>query len=211
MNWRRTVYRIRVDLYRYGGARGRRAFLYHFLRNPGFHCTTLFRLCQYLRAAAWTRWTVGVLAAWLRRRAGVRYGISLPVETEVGPGLYIGHFGGIVVNGGVRIGPNCNLSQNVTLGKAHRGGRAGVPALRAGVYVGPGAVVIGAIRVGDNAAIGANAVVTRDVAPGTVVGGVPAREISHDGAVGLVNHTDYETVFGAEPATRWSWRSPVAP
>jgi serine O-acetyltransferase len=54
------------------------------------------------------------------------------------------------------------------------------------VYVGPGAKVIGPVRVGDDAAIGANAVVVHDVPAGVTVGGVPARVISERGSKGLI-------------------------
>ena len=55
------------------------------------------------------------------------------------------------------------------------------------VYIGPGAKVIGGIRIGNNVAIGANAVVTHDVPDNAVVGGVPARILSYNGSSGLIN------------------------
>ena len=100
----------------------------------------------------------------------MRYGIDIPPSTQVGPGLYINHPGGIVVNSGSVIGANCNLSHEVTLGQANRGARAGLPVVGDGVYIGPGAKIVGAVRVGDDVAIGANAVVTSDVPDHAVVG-----------------------------------------
>jgi serine O-acetyltransferase len=97
-------------------------------------------------------------------------GISISSTAEIGPGLYIGHFGGIFVGAGVRIGEDCNLSQQVTLGLA----ASGSPVLGDRVYVAPGAKVSGAVTVGDDARIGANAVVVRDVDPGATAVGVPA-------------------------------------
>ncbi|MGE5865508.1 MAG: serine O-acetyltransferase, partial [Rhizobacter sp.] len=107
-------------------------------------------------------------------------------------GFYIGHFGGIVVNGESVIGKNCNISQGVTLGQANRGRNKGCPIVGDNVYIGPGAKLVGAVRIGDNVAIGANAVVTRDVPDNAVVVGIPARVISHEGSAGYVNNTDYE-------------------
>lgn len=109
---------------------------------------------------------------WLRVQRR-RHGINLPWATQVGPGLLIGHAGGIVVNAAVTIGANCNLSHNVTIGVS-RGRNAGTPVIGDEVYIGPGAVLIGNIRVGDGAAIGANAVVVKDVPAGHTAVGNPA-------------------------------------
>lgn len=60
------------------------------------------------------------------------------------------------------------------------------------VYIGPGAKIIGSVKIGDDVAIGANCVVTKDVPDHAVVVGVPGRIISYRGAAGYVIHTDYE-------------------
>lgn len=120
------------------------------------------------------------------RRQRYRLGVNLPGSTVVGPGLFIGHAGGIVVNAATRIGRNCNLSHNVTIG-ANKGRRAGVPTIGDNVYIGPGAVVIGGISIGDGAAIGANSVVVDDVPPGVTVAGSPARVVSSAGSAAWVN------------------------
>jgi serine O-acetyltransferase len=104
-------------------------------------------------------------------------GITINPHAQIAPGLYIGHFGGIVVGGGVRIGARCAISQGVTLGADLRDGVHGSPALGERVYVAPGAVVAGPLTVGDGAAIGANAVVRDDVPPGALAVGVPARVV----------------------------------
>jgi serine O-acetyltransferase len=124
----------------------------------------------------------------------IRFGIDISPDAQIGSGFYIGHFGGIVVNREVVIGNNCNLSHRVTLGQQNRGDKVGCPLIGNNVYIAPGAVVIGRIRVGDFAAIGANAVVVSDVAERTTVGGIPARPISSFGSEGYVNRTDYPPV-----------------
>jgi len=113
---------------------------------------------------------------------------------QVGSGLYIGHFGGIHINGFAVIGNNCNIQQDVTLGKVNRGARAGAPVIGNNVFIGAGAKILGRIHVGDGAAIGANAVVTRDVPAGMAVAGVPARVISDQGSAGYVNRTNYPAI-----------------
>src|SRR5262249_9164587 len=120
-----------------------------------------------------------------------KYGISISSSTNIGSGLHIGHFGGIVINEQSVIGCNCNVSHAVTLGKANRGRNAGYPYIGDNVYIGPGAKIVGSVRIGNNVAIGPNCVVTRDVPDNSVVAGVPGRIISQAGSEGYVNYTDY--------------------
>lgn len=108
--------------------------------------------------------------------------IDIPFDADIGKGLYIGHSGYIVVNPMAKLGPYCNLSPGVIIGEAGRGDYRGVPQIGCRVYFGPGAKVFGRIRIGDNVAIGANAVVCEDVPDNAVVGGVPARVLSLKGS-----------------------------
>ncbi len=107
------------------------------------------------------------------------YGVEVALQASVGPGLYLPHAGGIVL-GSHQIGANATIFQGVTLGATELDlgfDPAKRPHVGDGVVIAAGAKVLGGIRVGDGAVIGANAVVIRDVAPGDVVGGVPARSL----------------------------------
>lgn len=137
------------------------------------------------------RFNIGLLVRILYRRCMLKYGIDIPAATQIDSGFYIGHFGGIVVNHRAIIGKNCNLSHGVTIGQANRGERQGCPIIGDNVYFGPGAKILGAVRVGNKAAIGANCVVTKDVPENAVVVGVPGHLISHRGSEGYVNNVDY--------------------
>src|SRR5262249_35113833 len=97
------------------------------------------------------------------------WGIELPRSTSIGPGLYIGHFGGITISRHAKIGMRCSISQNVTIGVAGHGEKGGAPVIGDDVYIGPGARLFGRITIGNNAKIGANAVIHRDVPPDAVV------------------------------------------
>jgi serine O-acetyltransferase len=185
----------RADLYRYEGRADLVTFLRHFLIVPGYRYTVVWRLGQYASAqrrnpvASVLRFVVrAVLANWQ-----LTYGIELPIATQVGAGLFIGHPGSIVIHPRARIGRNCNISQGVTLSQANRGPRKGYPVVGDDVYIGPGAVLVGAVRVGNNVAIGANCVVTKDMPDDAVVVGVPGRVISDAGAAGYVEHTNYRS------------------
>jgi serine O-acetyltransferase len=157
----------------------------------------LLRLYAFARDTAWCRFGVRQALVLALHHYSIRYGIDISRDARIGSGFYIGHFGGIFVNADVVIGANCNISQGVTLGRQNRGEREGCPTIGDAVYIAPGAKIIGRITVGDRAAVGANAVVVADVAPGTTVGGVPARLLSESGSEGYVNRTDYPPVPGA--------------
>jgi len=108
----------------------------------------------------------------------------VPFLADIGSGFYIGHYGGIIVSPFSKIGKNCNLSHGVTIGQSNRGKNKGYPVVGNNVYIGPGAKIIGRVVIGDNVAIGANCVVTKDVPDNAVVVGVPGRVISFDGVNG---------------------------
>ena len=184
-------YLVRSDLYRAAGGITVSLFLYHLLANPGFKYSFFMRLCKCLRSSKWTRHTLFYIARLVLERCKYKYGIDIPYPTVIGSGFYIGHFSGIVVNGKCVFGKNCNISQGVTVGEANRGKRKGCPTIGDNVYIGPGAKVFGNIKVGDDAAIGANCVVTKDVPDNAVVAGVPGRVISFEGSKGYINRTDY--------------------
>lgn len=93
----------------------------------------------------------------------VLWGIELPRKARIGPGLYIGHFGGITVSPEAVMGEHCSISPGVVIGLSGQGERLGVPVIGDDVYIGPGAKVIGKIRIGSSVKIGANAVVYRDI------------------------------------------------
>ena len=140
----------------------------------------LFRVAQWVRSWPEPWWLLGTpyLALY---RVGVEWvlGIELRFKTRVGPGLRLFHGQGLVVHEGAVIGAGCTLRQSTTIGnKTLADGTAGAcPVLGAGVDVGANAVIIGAITIGDRAVIGAGAVVVKDVPPGAVVAGNPARVV----------------------------------
>jgi serine O-acetyltransferase len=130
------------------------------------------------------------------RRYRHKHGIEVPFATSIGSGFYIGHAGGIVIHSKSVIGKNCDLSHGVTLAQGNRGKYKGHPTIGDNTYIGPGAKVIGAVRIGNNVAIGANCAVTRDVPDNAVVVGVPGKVISYKGSTDYILNTDYESQFG---------------
>ena len=100
-------------------------------------------------------------------------GIELPCEATLGRRFRIDHFGGIVVSGDAVFGDDCVIRNGVTVGLRHTGQR-GAPVIGDRCDIGTGAKVLGDIRIGDDVAIGANAVVIRDVPSNSIAVGVPA-------------------------------------
>ncbi|MDY6903903.1 MAG: serine acetyltransferase [Thermodesulfobacteriota bacterium] len=182
---------IRADAFRY---KGRQKFpvLATYVRVIEYRYIFWMRLTAFLRQKKALR-PFHYISRILLHRIGTRLGISIPYNTTIMPGFYIGHFGGIVVHPEVRIGWNCNISNRVTIGIQSRGEKAGVPKIGDNVYIGPGAVVIGAITIGSNVAIGANCVVTKDIPDHGVVVGIPGQIISYKGTEGYISNTDYDT------------------
>ncbi|HLS84730.1 MAG TPA: serine acetyltransferase [Burkholderiales bacterium] len=120
-------------------------------------------------------------------------GICIPVRCEIGEGLYIGHYGTIILPARGRIGHNCSVAQNVTIGVAGAGEGRGAPVIGDRVFVGAHSVVVGRITVGEDAMICAGSVVTRSVPPRAVVMGNPARVVSYEGSFDHVTYAGMET------------------
>jgi len=124
----------------------------------------------------------GVVPLVLRRWARIRYevlcvltGSDVGIGAQFGRNLRLPHPVGVVIHTNAVLGDDCMLMQQVTVGMLadHR-----TPVIGSRVYIGTGAKVLGGIRVGDDARIGANAVVLQDVPAGATAVGIPARIIS---------------------------------
>jgi serine O-acetyltransferase len=117
-----------------------------------------------------------VAARVVTRLARHLFGTYLAPETEIGAGTELGYGGiGIVIHKDARLGRDVLVSPGVVIGG--RSGLPGAPDIADRVKIGAGAKVLGPIKIGEGAFIGANAVVIHDVAAGDVVVGIPARPI----------------------------------
>lgn len=135
---------------------------------PRVQCVLGFRLSQALYRARLTP-----LAYWLQGVGLRRAGAELHPAAQIGPGFCLVHSSGVVIGDRARIGAHFICFQNVTVGDSGHGD--GMPILGDWVTAAAGAKILGGISVGSGATIGANAVVLRDVPPGGVAVGIPAR------------------------------------
>ena len=192
MKYSEYRYLVLSDLYRITGNIKTATLLKHVMMGESFKYNFWMRTCRYAKTSFLLKYTIYPIARIMIHRLTYKLGISIPPITQIGCGFYIGHFGGIVINEKSIIGNNCNISQGVTLGQANRGKNKGWPKLGDNIYIGPGAKIFGAVKVGNNVAIGANCVVTKDIPDNSVVVGIPCRVISQEGSFGYVNRTDYD-------------------
>ena len=133
-------YLVKSDLYRYRGKTDLLCFLNAFIMNP----EPGFRFSYFLRKASCCKKysLLRIVYKFFHRHYKFRYGFQIPIRTIIGEGLYIGHFGYIVINENVQIGKNCNISHGVTIGQANRGKLKGCPVIGDEVWIGAGAAIV---------------------------------------------------------------------
>ncbi len=177
---------LRSDIHRYDGS-GSAKWLKLFLFNVGYRYTALMRITGYFKRNTIHRFSIYPLMKLILLRHRHVLGMAIAEYADIGPGLFVTRFGAIYINGDCIMGANVNLSPMILFGQTNRGVVIGSPVIGNRVFVASGARITGAITVGDDVAIGANAVVVKSVANGGVLAGVPAKRISENGSVGYIN------------------------
>jgi serine O-acetyltransferase len=146
-------------------------------RKPAFKWDPGRSLLASIRAYQAGGWLTRKVAVLRHRFWAAVTGADIPLTSRIGGGLLIPHPNGIVIHPDASIGPNCLIFQQVTIGS--REGK-GVPTIGGHVDIGAGAKILGGVRIGDHARIGANSVVLRDVPEGWDAFGIPAKARSRD-------------------------------
>ena len=148
-----------------------------FAWNPSRSLLASIRAYQaYSNQHSLLCWIVRKLAVLRHRFWSVLTGADIPINTPIAGGLLIPHPNGIVIHPDVRIGPNCLIFQQVTLGSAN-GSKP--PTIGGHVDIGAGAKVLGDIQISDHVKIGANAVVLIDIPTRKTAVGIPAKIINN--------------------------------
>jgi serine O-acetyltransferase len=180
---------IEADLFRYEGKTGSLVFA-RLLRTPAFRYSVVLRLCNRLSfcKSSYGR-TAFVLASLSLRHYSYKFGYQIPATAQIGSGLYLGHFGPVIVNHRAVLGCNVNLAPGVTIGQTNRGSREGCPRIGNSVWIGANSVVVGRITIGDNVLIAPGSYVNFDVPDNAVVAGNPAVVRSYAGVEGYVQNT----------------------
>lgn len=148
-----------------------------FLLYPGFHAILIHRFTHLL----W-RLRIPFLPRLLSQISRFFTGIEIHPGASIGKGFFIDHGMGVVIGETTRIGDNCVLFHNVTLGGTgkHKGKRH--PTIGNNVMIGTGAILLGPVKVGSNVKIGANTfILMRNVPDNTTVAGTPGRIVKMNG------------------------------
>jgi serine O-acetyltransferase len=181
---------LRADLYRYRGQATRCAFLSAYLHEPGFRFTYYLRKVAFYARKKKSLW----IFAYTYNRIMLhhyrfKYGFDISPTASIGAGLYIGHFGGVVISPQAVLGANINIGHGVTIGATSRGPRTGAPTLEDRVWVGAHAIIVGKVTIGQDALIAPGAYVNFDVPSMAVILGNPGAVVSTSGSIGYVNNT----------------------
>jgi serine O-acetyltransferase len=140
------------------------------LRSPGVQVVIVLRFGQWLqKKEIIRRILLEPIFILLFDYVRIVWGIEIPREADIGEGLYIGHYGGIIISPDTKIGRNANISHQVTIGVSGQGEKRGGPTIGDNVYIAPGAKIFGKIKIGNNVKIGANAVVYKDIPDNAIV------------------------------------------
>lgn len=134
------------------------------------YCENVLRRESLLGVARW------IYAKIRFKRLSIRLGYSIPINV-FGPGLSLPHRGNIIINPNTKIGANCRIHVGVNIG-AHLDK---APIIGDNVYIGPGAILFGDIKIANNVTIGANATLCKSVLQENVaVAGTPAKIIKEN-------------------------------
>ncbi len=151
--------------------------------SEGFWALTVYRMQRALRGRrpriVW--FVPNVLLAVVKKLLTAVTHINLDKGAVIGPGLLIPHVGPIQVYPWATVGADCAIHQVTTIGA---GAKPGGPVIGDHVYLGAHVCVLGPVRVGDRAKIGAGAVVVSDIPEGASAVGVPARVVGAKAGAG---------------------------
>jgi serine O-acetyltransferase len=168
---------------------------------PGLHAVWGHRLSHWL----WTH-QLKLFARWVSQLTRGLTGIEIHPGATIAPGLFIDHGMGVVIGETSEVGADVTLYHGVTLGGTSLSKGKRHPTIGDRVVIGAGAKVLGAIAIGDDSRIGANAVVVKSVPPNSVVVGVPGQIVSRSrphlaGDAPDLNHTALPDLVGVSLST----------
>jgi len=143
-----------------------------FLYFKGFHSLQTHRIANWL-------WQQGrrSLGLFFQSRVSVKFGVDIHPAARLGRGIMLDHATGLVIGETAVVGDNVSILQSVTLGGTGKDEGDRHPKIGNGVLISAGAKILGNIRVGEGAKVGAGSVVLEEVPPHTTVAGVPAKVV----------------------------------
>jgi serine O-acetyltransferase len=154
-------------------------------RNPAYcDAVTPFCYAKGFHALEWQRiahalWNAGrgALATYLEGRSNDVFGIDIHPAARIGRRVFIDHGTGVVIGETAVVGDDVSILHGATLGGTGKESGDRHPKIGSGVLIATGATILGNVKIGDGAKIGAGSVVLKPVAPHVTVAGVPARVV----------------------------------
>lgn len=172
---------ILKDVKRYYPNRNLLCSIPYLLFNPGFMAVLYYRIANFLYLNR-----VPLIPKLIMFTARIIWGIEIGYSARIDEGFRLTHGCGTVIGGDVIIGKNVTILHQVTLGtnfknkREYKGKTITQPVIQDECMVLAGAKIVGPVIVGNNSVIGANSVVTKDVEPGWVYAGIPAKRIKRN-------------------------------
>ncbi|MBN7797887.1 serine O-acetyltransferase [Parahaliea mediterranea] len=166
-----------------------------FLYFKGFHALQTHRVAHWL-------WNKGrhSLALFFQNRMSSEFGVDIHPAAKLGHGLLLDHATGLVIGETAVVGDNVSILQSVTLGGTGKEDGDRHPKIGNGVLISAGAKILGNIRVGDGAKVGAGSVVLDEVPPHTTVAGVPAKIVGRPSSEAPALEMDHDFCCDEEVA-----------
>ena len=140
---------------------------------PGFHAIIIYRIASFLWFLKLT-----FLAKLISYFGRILTGIEIHPAARIGKNMFIDHGHGVVIGETSEIGDNVLIYHGVTLGGNSLSKGKRHPTVGNNVIIGAGAKILGPLRIGDSARVGANAVVTKNINANSTVMGIPAKELN---------------------------------
>ena len=166
-----------------------------FLYFKGYHALQTHRIAHWL-------WKRGrrALALFFQNRMSVEFGVDIHPAARMGSGIMLDHATGVVIGETAVVGNNVSILQSVTLGGTGKDEGDRHPKIGDGVLISAGAKILGNIRVGEGAKVGAGSVVLADVPPHTTVAGVPAKIVGRPSSESPALEMDHDFCCDEEAA-----------
>ncbi|MEN6624980.1 MAG: serine acetyltransferase [Candidatus Sumerlaeia bacterium] len=160
---------VRADFKRYAGEKPTVRSAFYALTEVAWWALVTFRLGKAIQRIRFgiVRKPLTAFYFFLYKFMEIVSGVRISIDSEIGPGLQIHNFGGIIIHG--RLGRDCTIVQGAQLVSRGDFKGRGWPTLGDEVYVGTGAKILGPVTIGNRVRIGANAVVRDDVPDDAVV------------------------------------------
>lgn len=184
ITWKETHQLIFEDLKRFGPRRtgSVKQGIYRIFISHSFRITFWYRIGYYCIHTSNPIAKLVYPIVWaIHTHNQYLTGIQLPFSVVAKGGLLFPHFSGIIIHPQAQIGSLCTIHQCVTIGTERHKSLGGKVIIGDRCVLSTGAKIIGPLTIGNDVIVGANAVVTKDVVDGSVMVGIPARELNRNG------------------------------